>query len=1243
MNFSPIIRRILFDLVKSGLPPLDQRDYNPQGKMRGERGGRFDPIQPGTAHFNINKSRKSLLKSFQTYARKNGVREGVGEALDYLMKESNTPEEINHIAQVAKAKLRKDLGSLPPKSKSTPVERSEDKKTDSDVKGELPKPEIKKIPEQIKKPDVKSIQISPLKSILTFEYRDLLTINSPADFGTGIYTPISFSKYKGNVKYDKDQITPIEIEYSSLKIGNSFFDLSKEEREKALIRGIGEIIFTDIQELEQARLTGLNTQGPFGSYGDYIFNEDSVQHAFGEAFRQYYANPDVLYETYPDAYQYVHNRLTEAYKAERGTVTLPELKTPEFEIQKKRRKYIHDEYELPYGAELHTLKSGKMFYYPIESEYDLKTKGYKNLGELTMIEQEARRRIDKMWERYRDGETTHEPWTDSTDFESAINRYTKYGVIESYFTDHLKTPPEKPLDIREIDRDKFDSLFDLEFKEGIRDIDGKLVAIPYNNMLILRGDRYGDMADSPESTYKRDIAVIKEVLFKDAFADQNLSDYFAHMMLKDFAESNQYSYAIREYIESATPVTQYETKVTKFLQLFGDDQTNLVRSVASAPNKSLFLASQLARYYAGTKFMGERTIDDSIPDLANIIKTRDNVGSFKADNLSLVGSDGKSMVMDFKDVISFKNEIEGIQIDPIIHKMDGSITYRCNFPRLGKIDIRHVSDTRQRLDEAERFKKYLYSIQVDPSDIDILYDPKSDKDERDRVAKKISPQIIEEYKKVKPDAPETHTHYIIDGISSCQWGGYYSYLGRVCSDIPDDFINPSPGEIIIPRTKNKNGALLPTLYVDDTFVSLSPEQKINYLKGIANKRLADTFLESRELEFNEELKSTFKDEATLREDLMAVFSNKSELVPDSRKLKVLSLIQSPDGHPKCYYGPKVSTEFVESLYPESVKACDEPEVLISWREVHNSYEFVSGEANVKRLQELFEKAKKAREQRYEAGLEDDEESLKKERDLYLEYVRARHDFENGVGGEERRLWRQYYDNYCTDEYKEGLELRKSELNSKLQKQLFTSQLDISPQFITDPADSRFRKPDPDDKYNQIPISENLINDYNKKVGPKVIDFLNKRVHPDLWNHISLIVTGTNSDRSFHSNFGASESISISHDGMCETTFIHEYGHVIESCNKKVHEVLIKFLKLRMAGEKEKKLSEWTGNSSYEEHERATKDHFPDVYCGKNYGGSSTELLSMGLQYMYSDPSKFLYQDPEYFQLIYDIMQGVYND
>jgi hypothetical protein len=108
------------------------------------------------------------------------------------------------------------------------------------------------------------------------------------------------------------------------------------------------------------------------------------------------------------------------------------------------------------------------------------------------------------------------------------------------------------------------------------------------------------------------------------------------------------------------------------------------------------------------------------------------------------------------------------------------------------------------------------------------------------------------------------------------------------------------------------------------------------------------------------------------------------------------------------------------------------------------------------------------------------------------------------------------------------------------------------------------------------------------------------------------------------------------------TFVHEFGHGIEHTHPTVHKALIAFLEERSKGEPVKKMSELTGNSNYKDYEVGVKDHFPYAYCGKDYGGYSTELLSMGLQYMQDDPEKFLRKDPEYFQLIYDIMVGVYN-
>jgi len=42
-------------------------------------------------------------------------------------------------------------------------------------------------------------------------------------------------------------------------------------------------------------------------------------------------------------------------------------------------------------------------------------------------------------------------------------------------------------------------------------------------------------------------------------------------------------------------------------------------------------------------------------------------------------------------------------------------------------------------------------------------------------------------------------------------------------------------------------------------------------------------------------------------------------------------------------------------------------------------------------------------------------------------------------------------------------------------------------------------------------------------------------------------------------------------------------------------------------------------------------------CGKEYNREPHEIISMGMQYMYKDPTTFAKTDPDYFKLIYMLM------
>jgi len=102
--------------------------------------------------------------------------------------------------------------------------------------------------------------------------------------------------------------------------------------------------------------------------------------------------------------------------------------------------------------------------------------------------------------------------------------------------------------------------------------------------------------------------------------------------------------------------------------------------------------------------------------------------------------------------------------------------------------------------------------------------------------------------------------------------------------------------------------------------------------------------------------------------------------------------------------------------------------------------------------------------------------------------------------------------------------------------------------------------------------------------------------------------------------------------------VHELGHHIEFRNPEVKARAIAFLDRRTAGESARPLAEITNNSNYRAGEVAQADRFPSPYMGKRYNDGSTEIISMGLEYFYSDPLKLAKDDPDYFMFMYDVLR-----
>jgi hypothetical protein len=105
------------------------------------------------------------------------------------------------------------------------------------------------------------------------------------------------------------------------------------------------------------------------------------------------------------------------------------------------------------------------------------------------------------------------------------------------------------------------------------------------------------------------------------------------------------------------------------------------------------------------------------------------------------------------------------------------------------------------------------------------------------------------------------------------------------------------------------------------------------------------------------------------------------------------------------------------------------------------------------------------------------------------------------------------------------------------------------------------------------------------------------------------------------------------------TIIHESGHWLEARNLQVRREVQEFYNKRTEGEPVVKLSQVTGNPSYNDSEVTKVDKWLNSYMGKFYGNQpSSEVLSMGLEMMYRNPIYLAKNDPEMFDFIYSVVR-----
>lgn len=101
--------------------------------------------------------------------------------------------------------------------------------------------------------------------------------------------------------------------------------------------------------------------------------------------------------------------------------------------------------------------------------------------------------------------------------------------------------------------------------------------------------------------------------------------------------------------------------------------------------------------------------------------------------------------------------------------------------------------------------------------------------------------------------------------------------------------------------------------------------------------------------------------------------------------------------------------------------------------------------------------------------------------------------------------------------------------------------------------------------------------------------------------------------------------------------VHEFGHMLEQCKPGIGDMAREFREYRTEGCDKVDLGLFNPERRGE---KGIIDHFDRyfepgfaAYCGKEYTGGDTEILSMGLEAMHREPYQFAKQDPEFFQFI----------
>lgn len=115
------------------------------------------------------------------------------------------------------------------------------------------------------------------------------------------------------------------------------------------------------------------------------------------------------------------------------------------------------------------------------------------------------------------------------------------------------------------------------------------------------------------------------------------------------------------------------------------------------------------------------------------------------------------------------------------------------------------------------------------------------------------------------------------------------------------------------------------------------------------------------------------------------------------------------------------------------------------------------------------------------------------------------------------------------------------------------------------------------------------------------------------------------------------------------TYVHELGHALDQTSPEFSKKVKDFYERRTEGETLEKLRDLRPDHNYDVDELTKKDKFEDPYTGKYYDPNKyhkdddtfhSEITSMGVQQLYSNPARLAREDPDFFDFLWENLSGV---